>query len=279
LNDSFPYRIHITPDMESSNFLVSWSEDAGRLGPGVTDYLIEKLNCRLFCEIEPLGFFPMSGVEVENDVAQFPASSFYFSQEKKIVILKSQPPLFDWHSFLNIILDIAERICNVNEIYTIGGMISVSSHTAPRGLMATMNSSIPKEILGNYDMDITMNYETPLGQKPTMSSYLLWAARQRNITGISLWVPIPFYLTTTMDYRANQKVIDFVNRRFMLGIDASDARELAIEQNSILNEAVKQDPEIREIVSRLENNSTVTEEDGQKLLKAVHRYLHKNSGE
>jgi predicted ATP-grasp superfamily ATP-dependent carboligase len=273
LSDDFPYRIHVTPDMESSNLVIGWDEDAGKLGQNVTDYLIEKLQCRLLCEIEPRGFFPMSGVSVENDVAQFPSSNFYYNADKKIVIFKSSPPRFEWYSFINIVLDIAERICNVDEIYTIGGMISVSAHTMPRNLMATMNASRVKESMESFDLDLSMDYETPLGQKPTMSSYILWAARQRNITGISLWVPIPFYLVPNEDMRANRRMIDFLNRKLMLGMDASDLNESVLDQNRLITRAIDDHPEIRDIIYNLETNVSVTEEDGQKLLKTILPYL------
>ena len=273
MSDDFPYKVITRPELRNSNLLVGWDDDAGKMGLSVTDYLISKLNCELFCEIEPRAFFPMNGVLVDNDVAQFPACNLYYSPGKNIAILRSSLPKFEWHSYLNIVLDIAERICYVNEVYTIGGMISVLAHTAPRTIMATMNTSRVRETLENYNIELSMNYETPYGQRPTMSSYLLWVARQRNITGISLWVPIPFYLVSVEDITASRQIIDFFSRRFSLGLDLSDLDKQVNEQNRKITAAIDHDPESKELIQKLESNVSLTEEDGQKLLKIIQQHL------
>ena len=149
MSEKQPFRIYSNPELESSTLIVGWSEDAAKLGIKAVDYLIEKLGCQEFGEIEPEDFYPLGGVSVEDDIAQFPESRFYHCPGKAIVIFKSNPPRSDWYRFLNLVLDVAEHYCHVKELYTAGGMVYLGAHTFPRELiaLAVKRGDMPRPIL------------------------------------------------------------------------------------------------------------------------------------
>ena len=269
------FEIYRKPEFQSSSLVVAWSEDAGKLGPKVIDYLNKKLGGEEFGEIEPADFFPLGGVSIEDDVAQFPESKFYCCQEKNLVIFKSNSPRSEWYKFLNSVLDVAEHYCHTKELYTIGGMVSLSAYTAPRQLLAITNSPEMKTALSQYDLARDMDYETPPGQRPTLSAYLLWAARRRNIPGTSLWVPIPFYLVSTEDPKACRKAVQFFDNRFGLGIDFRDLDEEVARQNEKIAELRNRFPELDDYFHRLESNLSLTEEEHGKLIKEIEEFLRK----
>ncbi|MCK4242585.1 MAG: PAC2 family protein, partial [Dehalococcoidia bacterium] len=250
-------------------------EDAGKLGTRVIDYLNKKLGGEEFGGIEPADFFPLGGVSIEDDVAQFPESKFYCCQEKNLVIFKSNSPRSEWYKFLNSVLDVAEHYCHTKELYTIGGMVSLSAYTAPRQLLAITNSPEMKTALSPYDLARDMDYETPPGQRPTLSAYLLWAARRRNIPGTSLWVPIPSYLVSTEDPKACRKAVQFFDNRFGLGIDFRDLDEEVARQNEKIAELRNRFPELDDYFHRLESNLSLTEEEHGKLIKEIEEFLRK----
>lgn len=265
-------RLSWQPKLQSPSLVVSWSGEGDTLGAKVTDYLNKKLGGQSFSEIEPTEFFPLAGVTIEDDLVQFPESRFYAVPENDLVVLRSDPPSYDWYKFLTLILDIAEN-CQVKEIYTIGGMVSLSAHTAPRQLLGTFNSPELKEALSSYNLDRGMNYETPPGQRPTLSSFLLWVARRRNIPGVSLWVPIPFYLLAVDDPPAEKRTLEFLNRRFDLGMDLTDLDEEIKKQNVKLAQARESSPEIDEAIGRLESNLALSPEENQKLIREIEKFL------
>ena len=268
-------KIHRKPELQSSSLVIAWSEDAGKLGPKVVDYLNRKLESKEFAEIEPVDFFALGGVSVEDDVAQFPESKFYCCEEKNLVIFKSNPPGSEWHRFLNSVLDVAEHYCHAKELYTIGGMVSLSAHTAPRELLAVVNSPEMKDVLGQYDLATDMDYETPPGQRPTLSSFLLWVAKRRNIAGASLWVPIPFYLVATEDPQAWRKAAGFFDQRFDLAIDLGDIEEEVARQNEKIARLRTNSPEIDSYIRKLESDLALTQEENAKLVKEVEEFLRK----
>jgi proteasome assembly chaperone (PAC2) family protein len=161
----------------------------------------------------------------------------------------------------------------VNELYILGAMVSFSAHTAPRELLAVVNSAEMKEVLGQYDLARDMDYQTSPGERPTLNSFLLWIAKGRNIPGVSLWVPIPFYLAAMEDAQAQKKVLSFLNERFDLKIDFSDLDQEIREQNEQLARVRSRFPQIDDYINRLESNLMLSEEENGELIKKIEDFL------
>lgn len=266
-------RLSWQPELRSSSLIIGWSADASTLGAKVADYLNIKLGGQSFGEIEPAEFFPLGGVSVEDDLVQFPEGKFYVFPQNNLVLFKSTPPSYEWNQFLNLILDIAEHYCHVKEIYTIGGMVSLGAHTAPRELFGTFSSAEFKESLSHYHLARGLDYETPPGQRPTLNAFLLWAAKKRNIPGVNLWVPIPFYLVAANDPEAQRRVLEFFNQRFSLGIDFNDLDDETRRQNQLITKLRNSSPDIDESIRRLESNLMLSEEENQTLVKEMDKFL------
>lgn len=273
MSERYPFKVLRKPKFQSSSLVVGWNEDAGELGPGVIDYLTQKLGGERFGEIEPEDFFSLGGIRVEHDVAQFPESNFYSCHENNLVIFRSTPPRFEWYKFLSSILDVAEHYCGTKELYTIGGMVALAAHTTPRALLATSSSQEVKESLKQYDMVRDMDYQTATGQRPTLNSFLLWLAGRRDIPGVSLWVPIPSYLVTNEDARAQKRVLQFFNERLGLNIDFGDIDHEIQKQNEKLAQARLRFPEIDDYILRLESNLSLSQEENERLTTEIAEFL------
>ncbi len=270
-----PIRIYVEPKLPRSSLVVGWSQDSGDLGMRVTDYLIQNLGCQEFGEIDPADFFALEGVAVQDDVAQFPASRFYWCPERNLVVFRSAPPTSRWYKFLDCVLDVAQDYCHTDELYAIGGMVYFGAHTTPREVLTTASSMEMKQILRGHDLARDTNYETPPGQRPTFNSFLLWAAKRRSIHAASLWVPIPFYLAGAEDPKASRKTIEFFDKRFGLSISFTGLDEEIARQNERIAQLRMAQPEIDMYIGRLESNLTITQEEGEKLAREVEEFLRK----
>ncbi len=275
MDDKQPFRILHEPGLQKSSLVVGWGDDAGKLGARVIDYLRQKLGAQKFAEIEPLDFFSLGGVAVVNDVARFPQCNFYACPEKNLVLFKGSSPGADWYRFLNAILDVAQFHCDTREVYIIGAMVSLGTHTAPREVMAVANSPEVKEMLGRYGLASDTSYESPPGQRPTLSSFLLWVAQKRNIHGIGLWVPIPFYLLSVEDPQAWRRVIEFFDTRFNLQVGFTDLDEEIAKQKERIAQLALRSPEIDQCLWKLERNHSLTEEENRKLIEGIEESLRK----
>jgi len=273
LIQEYPIKIYKEPGLRCPSLVLGWREDISNLGRKATGYLNQKLKGQEFAQIEPEDFFPLGGVAIEDNLAQFPESKFYVCRGHELVVFRSNAPAIEWYKFLNAVLDVAEHHCQVKELYTIGAMVSLSAHTAPRRLLAVVNSAEMKEVLSKYELVGDFDYQTPPGERPTMNSFLLWIAKGRNIPGVSLWVPIPFYLATVEDVQAQKKVLSFLNERLDLKIDFSDLDQEIREQNEQLARARSHFPQIDDYINRLENNLMLSEEENGELIKRIEEYL------
>jgi len=273
LSQGYSIKIYKEPEFRQSSLVLGWSEDIGNLGRKATGYLNRKLKGREFAEIEPEAFFPLGGVAIEGNLARFPESKFYACQEYELVVFQSNSPGAEWYKFLNSVLDVAEQHCRVKELYLLGAMVSFSAHTAPRQLLAVVNSAEMKEVLSQYDLARDMDYQTQHGERPTLNSFLLWIAKERNIPGVSLWVPIPFYLAAMEDAQAQKKVLSFLNERLDLEIDFSDLDREVREQNEQLAQLRSRFPQIDDYINRLESNLMLSEEENGELIKKIEDFL------
>ena len=271
MND--PLKFSALPELQSPSLVVGWSVDAGKLGAKVTDYLNRKLDGQSFGEIELVEFVPLRGVAIEDDLVQFPESKFYSCARKDLVVFLSSQPHFEWYKFLSLILDAAQDYCQVKEIYIIGSMVSLGTHTAPRELMGIFNSPEMEEAMSDYNLASGSDFETPPGQRPALNSFLLWAAKRRNIPGVSLWVPIPFYLVAGSDPTAERQILALLNQRLDLGIDLSDLDEEIKKQNEIIAEVRNSFPDIDESIRKLETSQRLTEKEGQVVVKQIEKSL------
>jgi proteasome assembly chaperone (PAC2) family protein len=262
---------------ESLSLVVGWSIDAARLGTRVIDYLNRRLAGVSTGEIDPVEYFPLGGVAIEDDVVRFPESRFYRYPGKGLLIFHSDPPVDEWYHFLTQVLDTAITYGQIKDIYTIGGMISLSAHTTPVELMATFNLPQLKDDLSRYAINREMDYETPPGQRPTLSSFLLWAAKARGIPGASLWVPVPFYLVPVGDPRAERLVLDFLNQRFGLDVDLGDTDAEIRHQNQLIGRLRQEYPDVNEAIQRLEANQQLPPDQSQGLVKEIERLLGEQS--
>lgn len=261
-------QIYKKPVLVDPSMLVCWHEDGGCLGIEVFNYLNNCLNMELIAEMDPGEYFAMSGVLVENDIAKFPEIKFYCSVQNNFIVLKSAVPRYEWYKYINGVLDIASGL-NVKEMFTAGSMVSVAPHTSERELMASMNRAISRSYLKEYDINLDMDYETPDGQRPTMSTYMVWEALRKSITGVSLWVPVPFYLISVRDWTACNLVMQFLDKYLKLDIDFNQLSALIKEQDDVIYSIINNDPAIAGIIQKLENNASITESESNKLVSVM----------
>lgn len=255
------------PLLESPSLILSWSEDAGRLGPGATDLLIKTLGGEKFGVIEPLEFFPLGEVEIREDIIQFPESEFY-SCGKNLIIFKGVAPRLEWYKFLSLVLDVAEHF-RVKECITLGGMVSIAGNNGPRRMMSVINKPELKTPLVENGLFTEMDFRTPPGGRPTLSSFFLWLAQKRNVAGTNIWVETPFYLTDSDDVKARRTIIEFLNKRFNLGMDFSELNKQTEEQDKKIAQIRAEKPEVDGWLVKLEKGEPLTREEGEKLVKEM----------
>ena len=272
-----PLQFSAQPKLRKPTFVIGWESDTAQLGARVTDYLIKNLNMQAFCDINPVEFFPLGGVAIENDIVQFPQSTFYACHEHNLIIFRSAIPRYEWYKFLNLIIDVAQEYYHVKEMYAVGGMVTLMPHTVSRDSWATFNSPQIKKALSPYQLSREMDFETPPGSRPTLNSYLLWIAKTRDLPAVNLWIPVPFYLMSNDDPGSHKKALEFIDNRLDLHLDFKDIDASIKQQNEKLERLRKSATEIDESIRKLENEQPISEEERENLVKAIDDCLGKRN--
>jgi predicted ATP-grasp superfamily ATP-dependent carboligase len=271
------FKLHDDVKFECASLIVGWYEDSGNTGYGSLNYLKDKLNCRLLAEIEPAGYFPMNNILISDDVAQFPESKLYYCPDKQLLLFLSSSPSGDWYKFLNTVIDMASYHCRLLHIYFLGGMVALNSHTAPRQISAVVSAAGVKKVIQGDEIDTSMDYETPEGQRPTMNSFLMWIAKKREIPSAGFWIPVPFYFAGVDDPRGWLKILEFLDKSFDLGLDFADLDKIISAQEAKISRARNENSELDEIFKRLETGQLLTPEENEKVAAEIEEILKPGS--
>jgi proteasome assembly chaperone (PAC2) family protein len=268
----YPLKLYKKPNLHHPLFLLAWSREVGVLGK-VIDFVNVSLKTEEIGEIDPCGFFSLSGVNIEEDIIQFPESNFYCSEERNLIVFKSDPPVLEEYRFLNSILDVAKHF-KAQEIYTIGGIISPRAHTAPRRIKVVVNKKKLKSMLASYSgLEMNLDYRTPPGERPSLSSFLSWMAKMRDIPTVNLWGEVPFYLASVFDTRAGESVLSFLNQRLSLNMDLAPLREECEEQGRMISNLRLENPKVGKCMEMLERGIMLEPDESEGLRREVMNIL------
>jgi len=264
------FRFTRQPELENASLIVGWERDAGGVATRVIDYIIESIKGKSFCEIEPVDFFQLGGIAIENDVAQFAGNRFFAGEMKDLILFKGNEPQFNHFKFLNVMLDVAQYRCRIKELYTISATVSSIPFNSPRNILAVYNTKEFQNSLRNYEL-LDMTWEGP----PALNSFLLFTAKMRHIPGVSLWPEIPFYVATVDDYRAQKSTLEFFNKRFNMNIGLDILDEAIERQSSELLKLRKQDPQVDHYMRLIDKSDSLSQEDNLNLANKVSQFLFK----
>lgn len=269
-----PFTIHKRPNLRNPSMIIAWSLDAGRLGSKVIDLLNHELGGVEIAEMNTSAFFFNRGVQIENNIVQYPESKFYYCEGRDLLLFKSDAPVKEWYQFLNSILDIGMEYYRAKEILTLGGFISSLAHTSTRRTIGVVSQPELKTAIQEFVPDIdSLEYQTPPGSRPTLNSYLIWVAKKRNIACTNFWMEVPYYLASSEDPIACKDMLGILNRKFNLGLALDDLDEEIRTLNVKFDMLKIRNPYVGRYIEMLEKGIMLNQEESEKLAKDVAEFL------
>lgn len=280
-----PLKIYERLRLRNPYLIVGW-DDAGHVGTGVTDYLINKLGAEEFGEIEPQKFSLMPNVLVKGGVLEeieYPGTSFYYWKNKNstndLIIFGSQSPQQDQHEFANLILDVAELFA-VKRIYAVGSIPANIAHDEDPNLFAVVNSARAKRYLKPYDVALGLDYYGPT----SMNGLILGLAKQRNIDGLSLWGWVPCYIAEIPNPRVCEAILRVLTRMLGVEVDFTEIESEVYYASKQIAEIVsyirEQNPDFDRHIAKPENRTGFgnSEEDRKRFFKEINDFLRNQHG-
>lgn len=173
--------------------------------------------------------------------------------ERDIVTVLGPEPNLLWRSFSR---DLVERMKKVAPelVVFVGGMLSDTPHSRP--LPVGVFSSDPT-LRERFGMDLN-DYSGPTGMTGVAGQMM----SLERIPTASLWVSVPHYVATPPNPKAQDALLGELETLLGVELDHGDIPEEAVKWSLAVDELSKQDPEISEYITQLEQARDAEEVEG-----------------
>jgi proteasome assembly chaperone (PAC2) family protein len=196
--------------------------------------------------------------------------------ERDLVLLSGIEPNLRWRGFAGAILDLAERL-QVEMVVTLGALLADVPHTRPVPITGLASDS---ELVDRLDLSRS-NYEGPTGIVGVLHN----ACRQRGLASASIWAAVPHYVAAVPNPKAALALLRRLEAFTELEVDASELEDALGRYERQVDRAVAANPEIEELVRRLEeeqDESVELSEDvpsGDAIAREFQRFLRQRTDE
>jgi proteasome assembly chaperone (PAC2) family protein len=260
-----------------------WNDAAGSATTALTT-AAESLEADLIAQIDPEEFFDFQAnrptirlTEGQTREIEWPGNVLLTATppgaERDLVFLAGTEPNLRWRTFADGIAETAEGL-GVEMVVTLGALIADVAHTLPVPITGLASDA---ELVERLDL-ARSNYEGPTGVVGVLHD----ACRRRAIPSASLWAAVPHYVAAVPNPKAALALLRRLEGLVGVAVEASGLEEETESYESQVSRAVAANPEIEELVRRLEEEQAErldVEEDvpsGESLARDFERYLRQH---
>jgi proteasome assembly chaperone (PAC2) family protein len=163
--------------------------------------------------------------------------------DRDLVLLDGTEPNLRWRTFSETIATAADAL-GVELVITLGALIAEVSHTLP--VPITGLASDP-ELIEELELERS-SYEGPTGIVGVVHD----RCRRAGISSASLWAAVPHYVAAVPNPKAALALLRRLEGLTGIAVEASELEEETNDYEEQIGRAVAANPEIEELVSRIE---------------------------
>ena len=200
--------------------------------------------------------------------------------ERDLILLSGTEPSLRWRSFTELVVGAGERL-GAEMVITLGALIADVPHTRP---VPITGLATDRELVERLGLSRS-KYEGPTG----IVGVLHDACRRHDLTSASLWAAVPHYVAAVPNPKAALALLRRLEGLTGVAIEASELEEATERFDEQIDRAVAANPEIEELVQRLEQEQAESVEladdvpSGEAIASEFQRFLrqrgkHGNGG-
>ncbi len=231
-----------------------WNDAAGAASTAL-ETIAGTLDSHVVARLDPEEFYDFQVnrptirlIEGRTRHVDWPDNSFTAAPipgaEKDFILMTGVEPNLKWRSYSSAILDVAQEL-GAEMLISLGALIADVAHTLPVPITGLASEERLVEELGLS----RSNYEGPTG----IVGVLHDQARQRNMPSASLWAAVPHYVAAVPNPKAALALLRRLEGLTGVALEASELEDAMERFESQVNRAVSANPEIEELVRRLES--------------------------
>jgi proteasome assembly chaperone (PAC2) family protein len=260
-----------------------WNDAAGSATTALTT-AAEALDAEVIAQVDPEEFFDFQAnrptirmTDGQTREIEWPGNVLLAATpegaERDLIFLAGTEPNLRWRTFSDGIAETAESL-GVEMVVTLGALIADVAHTLPVPITGLASD---EELVEQLDLSRS-SYEGPTGVVGVLHD----ACRRRGIASASLWAAVPHYVAAVPNPKAALALLRRLEGLVGVAVEASGLEEETESYESQVSRAVAANPEIEELVQRLEEEQAErldVDEDvpsGESLARDFERYLRQH---
>ncbi len=262
-----------------------WNDAAGAATTALTT-AAESLDAEVVAQIDPEEFFDFQAnrptirlSEGQSREIEWPGNVFLAAQaegaERDLILLAGTEPNLRWRTFSDGVAEAAESM-GVEMVITLGALIADVAHTLPVPITGLASDPDMVERLSLSQS----SYEGPTGVVGVVHD----ACQRRGIPSASLWAAIPHYVAAVPNPKAALALLRRLEGLVGVAVDATELEEESESYERQVTNAVSANPEIQELVQRLEAEQAEQLEmeenlpSGETLAREFEQFLRQRGG-
>ena len=234
-----------------------WNDAAGAATTALTA-VADSLQAELVAQVDPEEFFDfqanrptISLTEGQAREIEWPGNVLLAATppgaERDLVLLAGTEPNLRWRGFSDGLAEAAETL-GIEMVITLGALIADVAHTLP---VPITGLATDPELVERLELSRS-TYEGPTG----IVGVLHDACGRRGIPSASLWAAVPHYAAAVPNPKAALALLRRLEGLAGVAVGASGLEEEAESFESQVSRAVAANPEIAEMVSKLEEQQS-----------------------
>jgi len=261
--------------------------DAASAASTALETLCDSLEVDVLAELDPEDYFDfqanrptISFSDGAHRRIEWPRNTFIAARaqgaERDLILLDGTEPNLKWRTYSETIVKVAEFL-KADTVVALGSLIAEVAHTMPVPITGlASNDALVSEL------DLTRSdYEGPTGIVGVVHD----RCRAAGISSVSLWAAVPHYVAAVPNPKAALALSEHLEKVTGVAADLSGLREETAAYEEQIGRAVSADPEVEELVSRIESEQRKSSDgevevpSGDALAVEFQRFLKQRDGE
>ncbi len=263
-----------------------WNDAAGSATAALTT-AADSLDAELIAQVDPEEFFDFQAnrptitlSEGMSREIEWPGNALLAAKaegaERDLILLAGTEPNLKWRTFSDGIAGAAERL-GVEMVVTLGALAADVAHTLPVPITGLASNA---DLVERLDLERS-SYEGPTGVVGVLHD----ACNRRGMPSASLWAAVPHYVAAVPNPKAALALLRRLEGLVGVAVEASELEEESEAFEDQVSNAVSANPEIQDLVRRLEAEQAdqleVGEDipSGESLAEDFERFLRQRGSE
>ena len=230
-----------------------WNDAAAAASTALTA-IAASLDAELIATVDPEDYFDFQStrptISMDDGITRridWPENNLVAvrvpTADRDLVLLDGTEPNLRWRTFSETVATAADAL-GVEMVVTLGALIAEVSHTLPLPITGLASS---EELVEELDLERS-SYEGPTGIVGVVHDL----CRQAGIKSASLWAAVPHYVAAVPNPKAALALLRRLEGLTGIAVEASELEEETTDYEEQIGRAVAANPEIEELVSRIE---------------------------